>query len=60
MDDRSLEVRFADRRAAGEPAADETRPVLVPGPGGEILLLYERLKAGEDRRLAARLIAAGK
>lgn len=55
MDAQTLEVRAADRRAAAT-AADETRPVLVNGPAGEILLLSERLQSGEPRRIEARRI----
>jgi len=55
MDARTLEVRVADRKAAAS-AADETRPVLVNGPAGEILLLYERLQSGAPRSIEARRI----
>ncbi|MBL8792610.1 MAG: hypothetical protein JNM56_01765 [Planctomycetia bacterium] len=53
MDAQSLAVRVADRQAAAT-SADETRPALVNGPAGEILLLNERLQSGEPRRIEAR------
>jgi len=59
MDAQTLEVRVADQKAAAT-AADETRPVLVNGPAGEILLLSERLQSGEPRRVEARRITVVK
>jgi hypothetical protein len=56
IDAKSLAVVHPPRRAAADPGANETKPVLVAGPQGEILLLYERLKAGEPRRIAVRRI----
>jgi len=56
MDAKSLAVKVADRKVAAADGVDETRPVLVAGPVGEILLLYERLEPGAARRVAARAI----
>lgn len=57
MDGKTLAVTQTDRPVAGDPAVDETCPVLVNGPPGEILLVYERLKPGENRQVVARRIA---
>jgi hypothetical protein len=54
MDGRSLEVRLADRKAAGKENADETRPALAAGPAGEVVLLYEEIPAEGPRRIVAR------
>ena len=56
MDAKSLAVRIADQKAAAAVDADETHPVLVNGPKGEVLLLYERLNTGDARHIAARRI----
>jgi hypothetical protein len=56
MDAQSLAVNIQDRKVAADAGADETRPALVPGPAGRALLLYEKLKPGEKRRIAARTI----
>ncbi|GBD36157.1 hypothetical protein HRbin36_01278 [bacterium HR36] len=53
-------VRLADLKAAGEREVDETRPVLIQGPQGEVLLLYLRLKTGAARQIAARRIILGR
>lgn len=58
-DGRTLAVKWDDRKAAADPDADETHPVLVKGPAGEFLLVNERSKSGEPRRIAARLITVG-
>ena len=36
----SLQVRWPDRKLVGNENMDETRPALVTGPKGEVLLLY--------------------
>jgi hypothetical protein len=54
MDGRSLQVRLADRKAAGKENADETRPALVAGPAGDVVLLYEEIPAEGPRRIVAR------
>ncbi|GIW85263.1 MAG: hypothetical protein KatS3mg107_0923 [Gemmataceae bacterium] len=56
MDAKTLAVRVTDQKAAAAVDADETHPVLVAGPEGEILLLYERLSTGAPRHIAARRI----
>jgi hypothetical protein len=53
---RTLAESVHDRKVSGA-GADETHPVLVSGPRGEILLLSERLKHGEKRQVLARRIA---
>jgi hypothetical protein len=54
MDAKTLAVTVPDRKIAADPDAGETRPSLVQGKAGQALLIYERLKAGEKRRIAAR------
>jgi hypothetical protein len=58
MDGGSLEVRLADRKIAYKQDADETRPALVAGPPGEVLLLYEETAADGPRRIVGRRLAA--
>jgi hypothetical protein len=54
MDAKSLAVRLADRKAAGDAGADETQPHLAAGQPGEILLSYIKVSAGETRRVVVR------
>jgi hypothetical protein len=56
MDGTSLAVTVPDGKAAADEDANEMRPMLVAGPTGELLLLYERIKPGEKRKVAARRI----
>jgi hypothetical protein len=55
-----LAVRVADLKAVGDGEADETRPVLIQGPQGKVLLLYQRWKTGAARQIAARQIIIGR
>jgi hypothetical protein len=54
VDGGSLEVRLPARKAAAREGADETRPALVAGPAGELLLLYEEIDPEKPRRIVAR------
>jgi hypothetical protein len=56
MDAKTLAVTVPDRKAAADESVNEMRPVLVAGPAGELLLVYERIKPGEKRRIAVRKI----
>lgn len=56
MNGKTLAVTVADRKIAAAPDAEETAPVMLNGPDGEILLVYERTKTGEKKRVAARKI----
>jgi hypothetical protein len=53
MDHDSLQVRWPDRKLVGNENMDETRPALVAGPKGEVLLLYEQIPAEGLRRIVA-------
>jgi hypothetical protein len=57
MDAKTLAVTVPDRKAAADEDANEMRPVLVAGPAGELLLVYERIKPGEKRRIAVRKLS---
>jgi hypothetical protein len=53
MDHHSLQVRWPDRKVIGNENTDETRPALIAGPMGEVLLLYEQIPAEGPRRIVA-------
>lgn len=57
MDAKTLALRVPDQKAAAALDVDETHPTLIEGPGGEVMLLYECVKTGADRRLAVRRIS---
>jgi hypothetical protein len=57
MDHDSLQVRWPDRKLVGNESTDETRPALIAGPKGEVLLLYEQIPVeGPCRIVAHRLV----
>jgi hypothetical protein len=57
VDARTLSPRVAERRITGHAAMEETSPILVSGPAGEVLLTTLGLTRGEGREVRARCIS---
>jgi len=57
MDGGSLEVKLPDQKVVGKENVDETRPVLVSGPAGEVVLLHGETAAEGPRRIVARRLS---